>query len=246
MKSAVPNSEKTLRLITWNCNMAFRKKAEAILKYKPDILVIPECEHPDRLKFPGSVKSPSDILWIGNHPAKGLGIFSYGPYCFTLLDVHNPNLKTIVPIAVNGGTLDFTLLAIWANHPADKGFEYVGQTWKALHHYKALLSGPIILAGDFNSNSIWDKPKREGNHSTVVEILKQKRIHSCYHQHFKQEQGREKHPTWFLYRHADKPYHLDYCFASEHFKVRSAKVGSHADWCTYSDHVPLMVTFALA
>ena len=235
-----------MRLITWNCNMAFRKKAEGILKFKPDILIVPECEHPDRLKFPVSAKSPADILWVGNNPAKGLGIFSYGNYRLRLLDVHNPNLRTIVPIAVTGGAIDFTLLAIWANHPADKGFEYVGQIWKALHHYKQLLSGSIILTGDFNSNTIFDKPKREGNHSTVVELLKQKGIHSCYHQHFRQQQGKEAHPTWFLYRHADKPYHLDYCFASEHFKVKSAKVGSHADWCRYSDHVPLMVTFALA
>lgn len=235
-----------MRIITWNCNMAFRKKAEAILKYKPDILVVPECEHPDRLAFPASVKSPKDVLWIGNNPSKGLGILSYSNYRFTLLGSHNPQLKTIVPIAVTGGEINFTLLAIWANHPADKGFEYVGQIWKALKHYEGLLSGgPIILTGDFNSNTIWDKPKREGNHSTVVEHLKQKGIHSCYHQHYKQQQGKEAHPTWFLYRHADKPYHLDYCFASEHFKIKNAKVGSHADWCSYSDHVPLMVTFAL-
>ena len=31
--------------------MAFRKKADFILTYKPDILIVPECEHPDKLKF---------------------------------------------------------------------------------------------------------------------------------------------------------------------------------------------------
>ena len=235
-----------LRIITWNCNMAFRKKAEAVLKLKPDILVIPECEQPDKLLFPTGIAYPKDVLWIGNNPNKGLGIFSYSHYRFTLLECHNPQLKTIVPIAVTGGAMDFTLMAIWANHPQDKGFEYVGQVWKALHHYQQLLSAnPIILTGDFNSNSIWDKPKREGNHSTVVEYLKQRGIYSCYHQHFKQQQGREAHPTWFLYRHLDKPYHLDYCFASEHFKLKNAKLGHHTDWCQYSDHVPLITTFTL-
>jgi exodeoxyribonuclease III len=32
--------------------MAFRKKADFILTYKPDILIVPECEHPDKLLFP--------------------------------------------------------------------------------------------------------------------------------------------------------------------------------------------------
>lgn len=235
-----------MRIITWNCNMAFRKKAEAILKLKPDILIVPECEHPERLVFTSSVKHPSDILWMGNNPSKGLGVFSYSQYRFALLDCYNPQLKTIVPIAVKGPGVDFTLLAIWANHPADKGFEYVGQIWKAFHHYEDLLSGPIILAGDFNSNTIFDKPKREGNHSTIVERLKAKAVYSCYHQHFGLEQGKEKHPTWYLYRHEDKRYHLDYCFASSHFKLKSVKVGKHKDWCRYSDHVPLTVKFVPA
>lgn len=33
-----------MRLITWNCQGAFRNKASVILKHKPDILVIQECE----------------------------------------------------------------------------------------------------------------------------------------------------------------------------------------------------------
>ena len=40
-----------MRIITWNCNMAFRKKASCILPLDPDLLVIPECECPDKLKF---------------------------------------------------------------------------------------------------------------------------------------------------------------------------------------------------
>jgi hypothetical protein len=36
------NRKTMMRLITWNCNMAFRKKAHVILKHKPHILVVPE------------------------------------------------------------------------------------------------------------------------------------------------------------------------------------------------------------
>ena len=57
--------------------MAFRKKAGYILAHKPDILVVPECEHPDKLKFSDTLLKPSDTLWFGTNSNKGLGIFSY-------------------------------------------------------------------------------------------------------------------------------------------------------------------------
>ena len=102
-----------------------------------------------------------------------------------------------------------------------------------------------MLVGDFNSNTIWDKPRREANHSTVVDLLARKGIQSTYHKFFKQNQGREKHNTLFMYRHKDKSYHIDYCFASTDFIKRLSKVevGRHSDWCKHSDHTPLIVTF---
>ena len=127
----------------------------------------------------------------------------------------------------------------------DRDGQYITQVWKALHHYKTLIGNQqAILIGDFNSNTIWDRPRREGNHSTVVKLLESKGIYSVYHRHFNQEQGKEQHPTYYLYRHKDKPYHLDYCFASEKFidRLVSVQIGDH-DWCVYSDHVPVIVTF---
>ena len=226
--------------------MAFRKKAEFILAYKPDIVVIPECEHPDKLKFNAGVPLPNDIFWYGENPNKGLGVFSYSNYRFKLLPNHNPQLKTILPLAVTGGEIDFTLFAIWANNPKDKDGAYVTQIWKALHHYEKLLTkGKTILIGDFNSNTYFDKPRREGNHTTVVEKLKANKITSTYHQFHNQIQGKEKHPTWFLYRHRDKPYHLDYCFASDYFikRLKKVEIGSHKNWAQLSDHVPVVVEF---
>jgi len=43
--------------------MAFRKKAGFILAHQPDILIVPECEHPDKLIFSASTREPSDLLW---------------------------------------------------------------------------------------------------------------------------------------------------------------------------------------
>jgi exonuclease III len=228
--------------------MAFRKKADHILVHKPDILIVPECENPGKLKFNTDTPKPTDILWFGDNQHKGLGIFSYSNFKFKLRRTHDPNFKTIVPIAVTGGIYDFTLYAVWANNPDDPDGQYVEQVWKAIHHYSKHLAGKrTILTGDFNSNTIWDRKYREGNHSNVVSALESKGIVSTYHLFHKQSQGKEKHPTFYLYRHKDKPYHLDYCFASKDVaeKIESIEIGEFDFWTKLSDHVPVIVTFKL-
>jgi exodeoxyribonuclease-3 len=235
-----------MRIITWNCNMAFRKKADYILSYKPDILIIPECEHPDKLLFSIDTPKPTEVLWFGKNRNKGLGIFSYSNFRFTVLDDHNQDLQMIIPIAVTGGAFDFTLFAIWANNPTDPEGQYIEQIWKAVHHYESLLTDTkTILAGDFNSNTIWDRKRRISNHSIVVKLLEDKGIFSTYHLHHKQDQGKEQHPTLYMYRHQDKPYHIDYCFASKDLldKLSSVEIGKFEEWNKYSDHVPVVVTF---
>jgi len=226
--------------------MAYRKKAGLIALQKPDIAIIPECEEPDRLKFTANIPSPNDVLWFGNNKNKGLGVFSYTDFTFQISKVHNPDFRTILPIHVKNKKLRFTLFAVWANNPNDIKNQYIGQVWKAVNYYSSLLKKEkTLLVGDFNSNTIWDKPNRVGNHSTVVEYLEEKRIHSTYHKFHNQIQGQEKHNTLFMYRHENKPYHIDYCFASGDFikKLSNVEVGKHMDWCNHSDHTPLIVTF---
>ena len=226
--------------------MAFRKKAGYILAQKPDILIVPECEHPGKLKFNDDIPQPTDVLWFGANQNKGLGIFSYSDFRFKLIKTHNRDLKMIIPIAVTGKNYKFTLFAVWANNPTDPDGQYVEQVWKAIHHYhKQLSKKNTILIGDFNSNTIWDRKYRTGNHSHVVNRLQEKGITSSYHLYHKQLQGKEEHPTLYLYRHKDKPYHLDYCFVSTDLadKIQSVEIGDYDFWTKYSDHVPVIVTF---
>jgi exodeoxyribonuclease III len=225
--------------------MAFRKKADLILAYQSDIVVVPECECPEKLVFGKDTPKPTNILWFGKNKHKGLGIFSYGDHRFKVLDDHNPDLQMIIPVEVTGGEFEFNLFAIWANNPNDPDGQYVEQVWKAIHHYDDLLTAkPAILTGDFNSNTIWDRPSRAGNHSSVVKYLAERDIISTYHLHHRQIQGEEHHPTFYLYRHKDKPYHLDYCFVSESIakQIESVEIGEHEVWAKYSDHVPVVVT----
>ena len=236
-----------MKLITWNCNMAFRKKAGLILEHLPDILVVPECEHPQKLKFSPLTRQATNTLWFGSNKNKGLGIFSYGNFRVSTLSNHNPRFRTIVPVMVKHGKRKFTLFAIWANNPNDPDGQYIEQVWKAIQHYDKILSSKkTILIGDFNSNTIWDRKRRVGNHSTVVKVLETKGIFSSYHLFHNQVQGKEKHPTLFMYRHKNKPYHIDYCFLSKDLadKIESVEIGEPDYWTSHSDHVPLMVTIA--
>lgn len=226
--------------------MAFRKKAEFILAQQPDILVIPECEHPDKLIFHSNIPKYNDILWFGKNQHKGLGILSYSDFRFKVHETYNRDFQLIIPIIVSGGIFEFILLAIWANNPTDKDGRYVEQIWKAINYYDTLLENkPTILIGDFNSNTIWDNQHKHGSHSNLVKKLADKKIVSAYHLHHKQIQGIEAHPTLYMFRHENKPYHIDYCFVSAYLaqKIKSVDIGEYNIWSKYSDHVPLSVTF---
>ena len=233
-----------MRIISWNCSSAFRKKAEAILEYRPDILVVPECECPENLKFPEGIEAPGDLLWFGSNKHKGLGVFAYGKYHLSVSKNHNPAFRFIVPIIASGNGMKFTLFAIWANNPEDTDGRYVEQIWKAINYYKRQIGGSCILIGDFNSNTIWDRKRRVGNHSDVVKFLASKNVHSAYHEHFSQTQGKERHSTLYMYRQKDKAYHIDYCFLSEDLlgSLENVEIGHFKKWMRHSDHVPVIIT----
>lgn len=225
--------------------MAFRKKADYISELSPDILVVQECENLEKLKF--DIK-PTSSFWYGENPNKGVGVFSFSNYHFEALDNHNLNFKNIIPLRVFKEKKEFILFAIWTNNPKDKDGQYITQVWKAIHFYEELINEQnTILRGDFNSNTIWDKPKRIGNHSDLVKKLELKGIKSAYHVFNSHEYGKEMHSTLFMYRHQNKPYHIDYCFASSDFikKLKNVEIELHSKWSSLSDHVPVIIDFNL-
>jgi exodeoxyribonuclease III len=216
--------------------MAYRKKAENIIELYPEIVVVPECESIE--------EQTSKRLWFGDNLKKGLGMYSYSSFDLTPHEQYNPDFKYVVPIKVSG-EINFTLIAIWAmNDTQDRSRRYIGQVYLALNYYKEMLDKPVIIIGDFNSNMIWDYTSHYGlcgNFSDVVNMLKSKSIYSAYHHFYSEEFGKETRPTLFMYRNQKKSYHVDYCFASDHFKVQDLQIGESANWIGYSDHMPVMV-----
>ncbi len=135
--------------------------------------------------------------------------------------------------------------AVWAcASGTSKKDRYVGQVYRALVTHSEWFNGnPVVVAGDFNSNTIWDGSRKSGNHSDVVKFLDERGLVSAYHQNFNECQGTETTPTFYLFRHEGRPYHIDYVFLPRDWasRLRPVEVGRYEQWAKLSDHCPVVV-----
>jgi len=224
--------------------MAFRKKYESIIAYNPDVLIIQESENKKKLELALEKTNYTDLLWYGNNPHKGIAIISYNNFRVSLKKEFRTDFKYVIPIKLKTENHTYNMFCIWAMpNKADKTKGYVGQIWSAINHYHKDINENCILVGDFNSNKMWDYIKRNGNHSDVVNFLNKRRIISIYHHLRKIEHGDEKEPTLYLLKKKEKPYHIDYCFASENLinNETTISIGNYENWITLSDHMPIII-----
>ena len=226
-----------MRIVIWNCQGGFAKKAEALLGLDPDVAVVPECSHKDSASVSGAGYAN---LWFGSNPRKGLAIFCRKEW--EMKEIHEPEQKWIVPVTVQGPE-PFALIAVWACKVGTNARDhYIGQVYQFLKVHPAWFQGPVIVAGDFNSNAKWDEGHGVGGHSDVVRMLKECGLASAYHAHFNEKQGAESHPTEYFFRHQDKPYHVDYIFVPKPWlpRLHDVRVGDYKEWSRLSDHCPLV------
>lgn len=225
---------RKLKIVTWNCNGALRKKYDALEEFDADVLVVQECEDPAQ-----STKIYSD--WAGKNKNKGIGVFPRKGVTLAKLDWPDDDLQQFLPCRVNDS---FNLLSVWTMQADSPTFQYIGQFWKYLQLNRERISGPnTVICGDFNSNVFWDKWDRWWNHSDVVKELQELDIHSIYHEFMSEEQGQETMPTLFLQRKREKPYHIDYAFVSKSLMDGSSLEVGHPDqWLEISDHMPMVFT----
>src|SRR6266851_1682539 len=228
-----------MRIVVWNCKMAFSRKRQFLKNLSPDIAVIPECS---RSSIDVAANCGSNGRWFGDNPKKGLGVL-IGKPC-SIIESSEPANRWIVALQISGPD-NFLLIAVWASqvskNPKDN---YIVQVHRAIKANPEWFNGqPIVLCGDFNSNAIWDKMRREGNHSSVVRFLADRKIVSAYHHFFSEEQGSETRPTHYFWHHKNRGFHIDYVFLSEDWanRITEVEVGKYDKWAKLSDHVPLTV-----
>ena len=106
-------------------------------------------------------------------------------------------------------------------------------------------NGPVVVAGDFNSNARWDKERRDWNHSTMVAELRSRGLASIYHTVRKEEHGEETTPTFHLQKSKEKDFHIDYIFAPAIWQQRlQMTVEDCSEWLPHSDHCPLTLSLS--
>ena len=236
-----------MRIVTWNCNGAFRKKFNSITSLNADILVIQECENPELSKDDLYKKWASNYLWIGDNKNKGLGVFCKPNIKIKKLNWSNTyidhTVKYFLPCSINE---EFTLLGLWAHHNNSPNFGYIGQFWKYFQINHSNFNN-IMIAGDLNSNAIWDQWDRWWNHTDVINSLSIKGIKSVYHLVKNESQGKETIPTFYLQRKLEKPYHIDYFFISDNFqdKLQKFEIKEENEWLEVSDHRPLFMDISI-
>ena len=86
-------ARQQVRIITWNCRGAFRKKHEHIAALKPDILIVQECEVQEKWPELGATA----IHRIGDSPHKGLAVVSFGPWRAQPAHDPPPDLRYFLP-----------------------------------------------------------------------------------------------------------------------------------------------------
>ncbi|QXO95404.1 hypothetical protein KSK55_03090 [Methanospirillum purgamenti] len=230
---------KDMRIVTWNCNGAFRKKEHKLIStLYPDLAIIQECEKPD-LKFTSQFPH---YLWVGDNNNKGLGIFSLMPIIKS--EVHDSKSKYYLPFLLN----DILILAFWTkndtNSPQNR---YIGQAFNVLRNYHDHLQSKCMIIGDLNWNVCWDSATQKnpvtGTLTEFNAILANFEIFSAYHFHENIKFGFEKKPTLFLYRKKERPYHVDYIYTSMDFlkNLKMLEIGKFDEWIQFSDHMPVYI-----
>lgn len=120
-----------MKIVVWNCRMAFGRKCQPLYDLRPDIAVIPECSKND---LHPALFDHFEARWFGDNPGKGLGVLVAKPLRITRAE--KPPNRWVVPLSISGGASDFRLIAVWAMPVKGSVVKsYIGQVYEAIANH---------------------------------------------------------------------------------------------------------------
>ena len=225
-----------MKIISWNCKQALKRKLTSKYFSNTDIIVVQECEDIEADFFTGY-----QFFRIGENKSKGLGILVKDKTA----RLHASSQSSFIyffPIETD----EFNILGVWAfNHRAAKfGENYIGNALEAVSYYKEWLQekDKAFVIGDFNNSVIWDKPNGRNNFEEINKFLESLNFKSAYHEKTGYPLGKEKHATFYHTKRKDKTYHIDYIY-QKGFKTLAVDIPKYDDWINLSDHMPICGQF---
>ncbi|MEH6490233.1 endonuclease/exonuclease/phosphatase family protein [Hyphomonas oceanitis] len=228
--------EKQTRLVSWNCANGFAKKQDAFQALAPDLAIICEITQKD-----SELIENADVQWVGNFGAKGMALMGFNGWSLDRL--HESADQHVLTAVASRGEHRLTLVGVWTL-PVKSN--YIRPIISALDQVSSLLTGDVILAGDFNANPVWKtKPSFEDARTRLLDLG----LTSLWHERSGEPHGGESMPTLFWKWNETNPFHIDYIFATEGLRERCCgmTIGTYQEWVgsKISDHVPLIADFDL-
>jgi len=236
-------ARKALKIVTWNCAMGIQKKREQLLRLAADVIVLQECSKKSLKDF--NRGDGWSTAWFGKNKHKGLGVLVRVPWNICEKTLMTPKWAARLVI---DGPISIELFPVWACRGERPGEHYIGQVHRLLDLMEQNRISPFaIVAGDFNSNAIWDGQHEINSHSDAVARLRNLGFHSAYHEFFRRAHGQEPHPTLWFRKKKSATYHIDYAFLSRRLlsKLTRVTVGHHRRWLAFSDHAPVLIELDL-
>lgn len=117
-----------MKILSWNCNGAVRRKYDTLEKFDADILVIQECENPLFSNDKNYIAFAENHVWVGENKNRGLGIFAKPNISIEKLNWSNAyedhEVKKFLPVLINGKQ---KLVGVWTYYNNSPTFGYIGQ-----------------------------------------------------------------------------------------------------------------------
>lgn len=244
-----------MRLVVWNLCGATDRKWPHLEALRPDIAVLPEAARQPKALSRGDTlfgDVPPHWHWVGVNPAKGLAVATFGRPSGVVTTVATGRWS----VAVRAGKL--VVLGVWSCPSQTGAAGYTAEVVRAIDTHERVLRGAagVVVAGDFNVDG------KVAGWRKIQPRLAALGLVSAYHHYTGEGFGLESAPTYFHQRKSTAPFHIDFCFLSEHLlgqvseqglrqvsgqvleqSFQHVSLGSFDDWVAtgVSDHVPLVV-----